>query len=201
MGRTASPRTSETQQLLTLLGNQEIAERLAAGNTHRDELLLLIGRELQTVRGLQLAEEASIRRRANWLGARLIADPHKQEFTKPEPQRWGPVGIAWNKALETVARGDLRRGRLLVEDALQLQAKVAEATTRLAMDEERARSVGSASVPGGPDHAEGCNAPPELQDLVREIVDTSTSMPNLPRRRRIMDPWWMWEEEEEEEDE
>lgn len=202
-GQDAATPQGRLARLAAKIGNEEISDRIRAGNANRDEMLAHIGARLQTTREAQLREVAETHRGAHWAEWRDMSDRHKPGISTPEPARWHEVARAYELALAAVCRGDLARGRELIERAALVEDRVWRALTDLV--EVRDLERGEAwdldwldAIATQTPAAGACGEPMELRTVIDDIVETRASMPTLPNRTRSADPWWTEDEEDEE---
>src|SRR5262245_57132009 len=114
---------SRLEQLARSVGNDEIARRIGQGNATRDQMLAFVAERLGEVRELQLREVALTRRNANFDWWRTAGDGMRPDHQEPAPTRWRGVAAAYEKAVEALCRGDLRRGQELLDAAMRVEER------------------------------------------------------------------------------
>lgn len=190
-------------KLVKAVGNDEIQKRIQQGNVNRDMAMAYIADRLRNMRQLQLREQRLIPRTSHWDWWRQVADAKKPWFTKPEPKRWHEAAQLYKEAGKHLARGDMQRGKQVMERAIQAETKQLNQLTDLVdtsdVDFDARPDVGwlQEIVSGSPEAP--CALPDDfkLADEICRVMDTVVDPMNRRRRR---DPWWTLEEEEEEED-
>jgi len=194
---------SRLQKLVHAVGNDEIVKRIQQGNVSRDMAMAYITQRLRNMRQLQWREQRLMPRTSHWEWWRQVADANKPWFTKPEPKRWHEAARLYEDAAKRLARGDLMRGKAVMEKAIAEEKKQMDNLTELVSDDDLdfdARpDVGwlESIVLGEP--GKPCELPEDIQ-LAQEIQQVMDTVEDPMNRRRRRDPWWTLEEEEEEED-
>lgn len=182
-----------------VLGNEEISKRIEQGDATRDQLLAFVLERLETARELQLRELALCRKNAHYEWWRLARDT----VAEPRPARWRSVAAAFQRAVDAICRGDLRRGQALLEAAVAEQRRITADTSELVERDESPADVDAgelAILVADTPAAGACAAPAVLQELLDRIDAVEQTVPTMPDAKRAPDPWWTLEEEEEEED-
>lgn len=189
-------------QLARALGNDALKSRMLDGNRSRDLMLEHIGDRLKTMREIQLREIALSHRGSHFPYWRLVADKHKSEYSAPEPTRWNEAARLYEDAAHHLARGDLKRGRTVLERAMREEQRAREKLTRLVFTGDLEKEpAGAVELPAfdSTEVSGACDLPPEI-GLAKEIYHVTTEGPNIPNRGRATDPWWTMDEDEEEEE-
>ena len=201
----AGDRSSEKlRKAAQAVGNEELQRRIEQGNATRDEMLQFMVERLQTIRQAQVRELdlAKLDRQHEW--AKLVADSHKEEFTKPDPTRWREVARIYEEAAYQVCRGALGRGKDLLERGVEAEKKEWGSLTKLVDTSELDTHFDAPEEIGPIQAGDACGAtdvPQELRKLTDDIENVDTVAKDPPMKRRARDPWWtLWEDEEEEED-
>ncbi|MEZ4234713.1 MAG: hypothetical protein R3F59_00800 [Myxococcota bacterium] len=195
---------SRLEKLAKSLGNDEIAQRIAKGNATRDEMLAFVAERLQVVRELQVRELGLTQRGAHFDWWRAAADAHKGK-PEPEPTRWHGPAAAYEKAMQAMCRGDLRRGEALLQEAIRSEQQTTDALTDLVdtTEIERAEPLDPglfAMLVGGTPACGASAEPVPIRQLLDAILHVEQTVPDMPNRRRGRDPWWTLDEDEEEEE-
>jgi len=194
---------SRLSRLVQAVGNDEIQKRIQQGNVSRDMAMAFIADRLRNMRQLQWREQRLIPRSAHWEWWRQVADAHKPWYSKPEPKRWHQAARLYEDAAKRLARGDLQRGKQVMERAIAEENKQMDKLTALVshddLDFDARPDVGwlEGIVMGEP--GKPCELPEDIK-LAQEIQQVMDTVVDPMNRRRRRDPWWTLEEEEEEED-
>ena len=198
-----STRKDRLQKLVKAVGNDEIQKRIQQGNVNRDMCLAYIAEHLRNMRQLQIREQRLVPRGAHWFWWRQVADNYKTWFKKPEPKRWHQAAHMYEEAAKQLARGNVSRGKDLMEKAIVEERKQMNnlsdlvSTDDLAFDarpDPRWLEQIVDTEPGQP-----CALPEDIQ-LARDIQNVMDTVVDPMNRRRRRDPWWTLEDEEEEEE-
>lgn len=190
-------------KLVKAVGNDEIQKRIQQGTVNRDMAMAYITDRLRNMRALQQREQRLIPRTSHWEWWRQVADANKPWFKKPEPKRWHDAAKLYKEASKHLARGDLQRGKQVMERAIAEESKQLDGLTELVdqsdLDFAARPDVGwlESIVTGSPEAP--CALPDDIK-LADEILQVMDTVVDPMNRRRRRDPWWTLEEEEEEED-
>jgi hypothetical protein len=189
-------------KLVKAVGNDEIQKRIQQGNVNRDMAMAYITERLRNMQALQQRELKLMPRTSHWEWWRQVADDHKPWYTKPEPKRWHEAAKMYKEAAKHLARGDLMRGKQVMEKAMAEEDKQLDNLTDLVhtedLDFDARPEVGWLEQ-----IVSGTEGPCELPDDVKiadEIMQVMETVPDPMNRRRRRDPWWTLEEDEEEEE-
>ncbi len=111
---------------------------------------------------------------------------------------------AYDLALAAICRGDLARGRTLVERAIEVEDRAWRGLTdRIEVGDLQRGDAWDldwlASVAQQTPQAGACGEPAELRGLIDDLCGVRDSMPDPPNREKTAAPWWTEEEEEEDE--
>ncbi len=190
-------------KLAKAVGNDEIQKRIQQGNVSRDMAMAFITERLRNMRQLQKREQRLIPRTSHWEWWRQVADAQKPWLSKPEPKRWHQAAKLYAEASKHLARGDLMRGKQILDKAVAEENKQMNDLTDLVshddLEFDARPDVGwleeiVSGTPGAP-----CEEPEDIK-LAEEIQKVMDTVVDPMNRRRRRDPWWTLEEEEEEED-
>lgn len=194
---------SRFQKFAQMVGNEEIRQRIGQGNTNRDAMLDHLCGRLQVMRELQTRELALTERGAQWSWWRTAADNMKKNSQEPEPTRWNEAARQYEAAAKALCKGDLMRGRQLLADAMSLEERAQESLTDLVDQTNLEQDTAPDTSVLGDASPAAAGTPRELPkgvEVAQEIYSVTQTVPNMPNRKRIRDPWWTEAEEEEEED-
>jgi len=197
-----STRQERLKKLIKAVGNDEIQKRIQQGNVNREMALAFIGDRLRNMRQLQLREQRLVPRGAHWEWWRQVADNYKNWYTKPEPKRWHSAAKLYEDAAKALARGNISRGKEIMDRAVKEEQVQMSKLTELVQTEDLAfdarPDVGwleqIVDTEPGP-----CALPDDIQ-LAQEIQNVMETVVDPMNRRRRRDPWWTLEDEEEEEE-
>jgi len=190
------------EKLAQLVGNDEIKQRIERGNASRDAMLQHLCERLRVMQQLQIRELSMTQRGGHWSWWRDAADRNKEDLQEPKPTRWNAAARAYEDASRALCKGDITRGRQHMDDAMKLERDAHETLTRLVeltdLEFDARPTDGqladiTATAAAGP-----CEEPDDVS-IAAEIYNVTTTVPDMPNRKRIRDPWWTEEEEEEEE--
>lgn len=186
------------------LGNDAMADRIAQGRAHQDELAAFVTARLQRVAEIQHREIALTRRDgAHWKAWRAMGDRGLADIKEGQPTRWREVALAYERALVASSRGELQRAKQLVAEAREIELRVLQQTTALVRTDDVVEGspdpswladavLWSSTVPG--------EVPAATRDLIRDIVNVMAEMPTMRGKPRIgTRPWWAEEDEDDEE--
>ena len=194
------PRTSKLLKMGKAVGNTEIQQRLAQGNSSRDELLLFLTQRLGTLREVQVREMAETGNQRDWW--KDVSDSHKEGTTKPDPTRWSEAASIYEEAAYQLSRGSLGRGAQLVNRALEAERRAFDSLSSVVDLKDVENEVDGPDCLGDVLPNQGssaCEVPAEAQRLADEITRVTETFVTPPNKARTKDPWWTEEEEEEEE--
>lgn len=182
------------------LGNEELKQRLNAGNASREEMLAYLVHRLESIREAQLREMKAGSSESMEKDGKKIADSHKDAYAKPEPTRWRESARIYEQAAYHLARGALRRGAELVDRALQAERKAFAEVGKNAHahdlePDEHTPEVFEAASAGLVAAAE---VPPIVGDLVQLIENVTADVKDPTVKLRTKDPQGEDEEEDEE---
>ena len=197
--------TEQLKRMGSKLGNEELQQRIQKGNATRDDLMDFLHKRLENMRGVQEREIGMSDARSTRENWRKIADTHKTDMTSPDPTRWRESAKLYEDAAYQLARGSLGRGTQLVQKAMDQEKKTFDQLTALVRVRAEEKEGLESGPAGGMDIApnEACSAtevPSEVKALAHAIQNVTEKAPQVPGRRRVLDPWWTLEEEEEEEE-
>ena len=185
------------------IGNDAFQDRLSEGDQQRKSLVDFAMERLRKMYGAQMAEVQAgsyTEMRKNW---KEIGDSHKEDKVKPEPMRWGEAARIYRDATYQLCRGDLDRGRQLLENAIEAERKAREALGKnvdLADGDKDGPEAPGTMQEIVPNQACAPCALPDGLDIADAIMANQTTVQDPPVKKRGKDPWWTDLEEEEEEE-
>lgn len=191
------------EKLARLVGNDAIKGRIERGNASRDAMMQYLCERLRVMRQLQIRELSMTQRGSHFDWWRDAADHNKPDLQEPKPTRWNPAARAYEDAANALCKGDLTRGRQHMADAMELEREAHVTLTKLVdltdLDFDARPSDGQLGDITATDTSGPCEAPDDV-NIASEIYSVTTTVPDMPNRKRTRDPWWTEEEEEEEEE-
>ena len=197
-----STRKDRLQKLIRAVGNDEIQKRIQRGNVNREMALAFIAERLRNMRQLQLREIRLTKRGAHWTWWRQVADNYKTWYSKPEPTRWRQSARLYEQAAKAFARGNVSRGKEILDRAIVEETKQMDRLTELvdtndldfdARPDPRWLEYIVDTEPGP------CSLPEDIR-LAQEIQKVEETVVDPMNRRRRRDPWWTVEDDEDEEE-
>lgn len=197
-----STRKDRLQKLIKAVGNDEIQQRIQQGTVNREMALAFISQHLREMRQLQIREVQLTKRGAHWDWWRQVADNYKTWYTKPEPKRWQEAAKLYEDAAKAFARGNISRGKEILDRAITEENKQMNDLTELVATEDLAFDAQPDVrwLEYIVDTDPGPMALPEDIRLAQEIMKVEETVVDPMNRRRRRDPWWTLEDEEEEEE-
>ncbi|MEO0605191.1 MAG: hypothetical protein AAF211_27425, partial [Myxococcota bacterium] len=199
-------RQTRIRSLADQLGNQAMAELIAAGRADQDDILAFVTARLLGVAAIQDRELELVHREgAHWREWRAMGDAGLPQSKEGAPARWSEVARAYETAVDAAARGDLERARQLVRAARMVEDRVRDATTDLVRtdDVEEGRVAEPDRLADAVLHASAgpIEVPAETREVIGRILDVTAQMPRMRGKPRSRIPWWARDEDEEEEHE
>lgn len=189
------------QQLSTKMGNSGLSGKLQQTSQERDLLLHMIGGRLKNIQHIQQIELDEVAMRPEWF--RNVAKG-ENGFFLPDPTRWKEVAQTYKQAGQALCRGDVSRGKQLLEQAMEKEAAVQaslpiQVTERLESDETTAPSSPVSTASEGAEICAARNPTRELA-IADEIIAVQATVRNAqPIRRTRPFNWWEQQENSEEE--
>jgi len=179
------------------LGNDELLERIKAGNGNRDDLLEYLVERLAHMRTAQLAEIEQSMNTENSFRTTLGDSANQNE--QLNPRRWIPAAKLYQDASRALCSGQLHRGMELVEQA-NLEEKKAFTELSKFVECDAEQSDGPEVHPLPDTACTDCREPVGVHVADEIQAVTTEGNPNVKGQRRELDPWWTDLEEEEEEE-
>ncbi len=189
------------QQVSSKIGNGGLNSQLLKTANDRDNLLEFLMSRLKNIQQIQQIELDEMALRPEW-----FRDVAKGEhgFFLPDPTRWKETAQTYKLAGEALCRGDVRRGKQLIEEAVQKEAAATESlpiqvTERL--QSKQSDEYGS-PVSTAAETSEICAArtPPKDLSIADEIIAVQATIRGAtPVRRTRPYTWWEQQEDSEEE--
>lgn len=189
------------QQLSSKMGNSGLGTKLQQTAQERDVLLQLIGDRLKNIQHTQQIELDEVALRPEWF--RNVAKG-ENGFFLPDPTRWKEVAQTYKQAGQALCRGDVSRGKQLLEQALEKEDAVqkslpVQVTERLESDESTTAETPISTASEGNEICASRNPTRELA-IADEIIAVRATVKNAPPIRRTR-PFNWWEQQEESEEE
>ena len=205
--RTQSTKKSDVdsrllQQLSSKMGNSGLSSTLQKAAQDRDTLLQYIGSRLRNIQHIQHIELDEVDLRPEWF--RNVAKGEHGYFL-PDPTRWKEVAQTYKQAGQALCRGDVSRGKQLLERALEQEQAVQESlpiqiTERLDNNETSEPSSPTSTASEGNEVCAARNPTSELA-IADQIISVRSTVKNAqPVRRPGSLQWWEQQEESEEEE-
>ena len=189
------------KQLSSKMGNQGLNARLQKSSAERDLLLQFICNQLKNVQQIQQIELDEVRKRDEWF--REVAKG-EQNFKLPDPERWKECASLYKKSSQALCRGDVSRGKKLLEEALKKEDAARQDLPEQVEERLDAKDkvMTASPVSTASEDGEICpatRAPKDL-DLADKILSVRSTVRNAsPVRRTPAFNWWEQIEESEEE--
>ena len=185
------------------MGNESLQDQLKQRGGNRDQLLSFIVQHLQNIQSVQKIELGEMKNKDEWF--RAVAKGEKG-FHLPQPTRWHEAAKLFKRSAQAMCRGDLSRGKDLLEQALEQERAAYESLPKMVSDKlsKVKRSGGEAPDELSRDSSEICpttRLPQEIAiaDQILNVRDVMTKAPPIRRTRPFT--WWETKEEESEEEE
>ena len=191
------------KQLSSKMGNQGLNDRLQKSSAERDLLLQFICSQLKNVQHIQQIELDEVSKRDEWFREVAKGD---NNFDLPEPERWKECASWYKKAGQALCRGDVSRGKHLLEQALKKEDAARDGIpvqVEQRLENKEQRMTGS-PVSTAADGSEICPSTKEPKDLAiadKILSIRATVRSASPVRRTRPFNWWETREESEEETE
>lgn len=182
------------------LGNDELLERLMAGNENRDDLLDFIVQRLGQMRNAQLAEIELAMATDN--STQTLLGESESQHEKPDPTRFHEAAHLYQESAQLLCAGQLHRGKELLDQAVEADRRAHENLSRFVKSEEAASELEAPEVQISSDVACTDRGEPNGLDVAHEILSvTIEGNASIKGQRRELDPWWTDLEEDEDEEE
>ena len=188
------------KQMSSKMGNQGLNDRLQKSSAERDLLLQFICNQLKEIQHIQQIELDEVNQRDEWFREVAKGD---HDFSLPEPERWKDCASLYQKAGQALCRGDVSRGKQLLEEAIKK-----EDTARDALPEQveerldtNEKVMSGSPVSTASEGGEICPATKTPKDLsiADKILSVRATVRNAsPVRRTPAFNWWEELEESEE---
>ena len=189
------------------VGNETIQQRLASGQSSRDEMLQFLVERLATLRGVQQEELRLLDENLVASNRAAMAPNGKESVTEPDPMRWHAAARLYEQAAIHLCRGSLARGTELLNQAVAEERRTFDSLTSL-VNLEDIDNMFDEAIPEDPPvgladlevtATAACDLP-EGVAVAKEIQNVVAETPELTWNMRERDPWWTLDEEEEEEE-
>ena len=201
LGKNSDIDSQLLRQLSSKMGNSGLSDRLQQNSSQRDAMLQFICSQLKNVEHIQQIELDEVSQRPEWF--REVAKG-ENGFALPEPERWKECASLYKKAGQALCRGDVSRGKQLLEEALKKDAATRESIPkqveqRLESDEREMNGSPVSTATEGGEVCPSTNEPKDLK-IADKILSVRATVKNAPPIRRTK-PFTWWEEQEESEEE
>ena len=201
LGKNTDVATQVLKQLSGKMGNQGLNDTLQKSSAERDQLLQFICHQLKNVQRIQEIELDEVLQRDEWFREVAKGD---RDFSLPEPERWKECASLYKKSAQALCRGDVSRGKTLLEEALKKEDTARESLPKQveerldAKDKVMTGSPVSTASEGG-EVCPSTRAPKDLAIADKILSVRATVRTASPVRRTPAFNWWEELEESEEE--
>lgn len=190
------------QKISGKMGNDSLQDQIKQKGNTRDNLLSFIVQHLKNIQSVQRIELDEMKNREKWF--REVAKGEKG-FHLPQATRWHETAKLFKQSAQAMCRGDLGRGKELLEQALEKEKAAYDSLPKMVSDRlnQTERSGGNAPVELTRDGAEVCpstHLPQEISiaDQILNIRDVMDNIQPVRKTRSFM--WWDTLKDEDEED-
>jgi len=180
------------------MGNESLKGELNQRNGQRDQLLALIAERLQAMHSVQQIELDELKNRPKWFRE---VSKGINGFHLPQPTRWHEAAQLFKKAAQAMGRGDLSKGKQILEEALKKEEAAYESIPdmvrdRLNSSEKNQSNQADVVQWNGQEICSATTLPSEINiaDKICNIRDIAERAPAI--RRTTVHNWWDIEEEE-----
>lgn len=200
LGKNSDAESQLLKQLSSKMGNQGLNSRLQQSSAERDMMLQFICSQLKDIQHVQQVELDEVAQRPEW-----FRDVAKGEngFALPDPERWKECASLYKKAGQALCRGDVSRGKQLLEEAIHKEDATRESIPEQVERrlESKERSQTESPVSTATEGGEICPSTREPKDLkiADKIMSVRATVKNAQPIKRTR-PFNWWEEVEESED-
>lgn len=190
------------QKISGKMGNDSLQDQIKQRGNTRDQLLSFIVEHLKKIQSVQKIELDEMKNKEKWF--REVAKGDK-DFHLPQATRWHEAAKLFKKSAEAMCRGDLSRGKDLLEQALEQEKAAYDSLPKMVSERLNNvdRSGGNAPVALTREGAEVCPSSrlPQEIAIADQILNVRDVMSNIPPIRKTRSMWWGEIEEEEISDE
>ena len=200
LGKSSNVESQLLKQLSSKMGNQGLNSRLQQSSADRDMMLHFICNQLKDIQHIQQIELDEVAQRPEW-----FRDVAKGEngYALPDPERWKECASLYKKAGQALCRGDVSRGKQLLEEAIKKEDATRESIPKQierrldSKEASQTESPVSTATEGG----EICPSTREPQDLklADKILSVRATVKNAQPVKRTR-PFNWWEEMEDSEE-
>ena len=179
------------------MGNDSLQDQIKQKGNTRDQLLSFIIQHLKNIQAVQRIEVDEMKNKEKWF--RELARGQKG-FHLPQATRWHEAAKLFKRSAQAMCRGDLSKGKALLEQALEQEKIAYDDMPKMVSDRlnEVERSGGNAPIELTREGAEVCPAtrlPQEISiaDKILNIRDTMEEAAPL-KRTKPYNYWWEQDE-------
>ena len=190
------------QKISGKLGNDTLQDQIKQRGNSRDQLLSFIIQHLKKIQSVQKIELDEMKNRERW-----FREVSKGEagFHLPDATRWHEAAKLFKRAAQAMCKGDLSRGKELLEQAMEQEKAAYDSLPKMVLDRLNTvdQSGGNAPVELTRNGAEVCPSTrlPQEIAIADQIINIRATMDKMPPLRKTRPfNWWDTLEEEEEED-
>ena len=201
LGKSSDVDSQLLKQMSGKMGNQGLNSTLQKSSADRDRLLEFICHQLKNVQRIQEIELDEVRQRDEWFREVAKGD---YDFSLPEPERWRECAALYKKSAQALCRGDVSRGKQLLEEALKKEDTARDSLPEQVEERLEAKDkvmTGSpvSTASEGDEICPSTKAPKDLAIADKILAVRSTVRTASPVRRTPAYNWWEELEESEEE--
>lgn len=200
LGKNSDVDSQLLKQMSSKMGNQGLNTQLQKSSAERDLLLQFICKQLKEIQHIQQIELDEVNQRDEWFREVAKGD---HDFSLPEPERWKDCASLYKKAGQALCRGDVSRGKHLLEEALKKEDTAREALPEQVEErlDTKEKVMTGSPVSTATEGGEICAATKTPKDLsiADKILSVRSTVRNAsPVRRTPAFNWWEELEESEE---
>ena len=201
LGKNSDVDSKLLKQMSSKMGNQGLNTQLQKSSAERDLLLQFICSQLKNIDHIQQIELDEVNQRDEWFREVAKGD---HDFSLPEPERWRDCASLYKKAGQALCRGDVSRGKQLLEEALKKEDAARDALPeqveeRLDTNEKVMNGSPVSTATEGGEVCPSIKTPKDLSIADKILSVRSTVRKASPVRRTPAYNWWEEIEESEEE--
>ena len=200
LGKNSDVDSQLLKQMSSKMGNQGLNNQLQNSSVERDLLLQFICKQLKSIQHIQQIELDEVNQRDEWFREVAKGD---HDFSLPEPERWKECASLYKKAGQALCRGDVSRGKHLLEEALKKEDAARDALPEQVEErlDAKEKIMTGSPVSTATEGGEICPStkPPKDLSIADKILSVRSTVRNAsPVRRTPAFNWWEELEESEE---